>query len=124
MEQSNLRYRASLVKANGAPSGQPLMAHCFPNNSTLNLTTAEKNSSPCINGMIYNDSLPSDFLRTNNVLNGISNFDECVRDVKKLFAAEKKCQTASDYCSFHDVFISDVKPNKFVVIESFKCFFE
>lgn len=112
-------YKANLVKSRSAPTKRPLTAHCFPNNSTLNLTKAQKAASPCINGMIYQDVNSPDFLGTDNNFNGASDFDECVRDVRQMFTIEKKCQIGTDFCSFHDVLIADVKPSKFMAVSGF-----
>lgn len=112
-------YKANLVKSKSAPIKRPLTAHCFPNNITLNLTKAQKAASPCINGMVYKDSNSPDFLSTDNNFNGASDFDECVRDVRKMFTIEKKCQIGTDFCSFHDVYIADVKLSKFMAVSGF-----
>lgn len=83
------------------------------------MSEKELKSSPCINGGIYGD-IPSegseDFLEQGHKFNGVSDYEECVIDVKKIFNRKKECRTGTDYCSFKNAFISDVKPSKFMVM--------
>ena len=69
--------------------------------------------------MIYNDKISEKFHQMDNKILGNSNYEECVLDVRKILDVKQKCQIGTDYCSFHDVFISDVKSSKFMAVSGF-----
>ncbi len=110
MEQANLIYRANMAK------DQMFMANCLPLNATTELSRNQIRRSPCINGGIYEDDRVSlEFTEKNHTYIGVANYEGCVKDVDKIFNRTQKCKIRTEYCSFKDVFISDVKPSKFMV---------
>ncbi len=114
-DQANLIYRANMAK------DQALMANCLPFNATAKLSQQEISQSPCINGGIYeNDRASTEFVETSHVFAGMSDYNGCVRDVDKIFYRTQTCKIGTDYCSFKDAFISNVKPSKFMVRRIFK----
>jgi hypothetical protein len=78
----------------------------------------EINKSLCGNGKIHDETSPETSLDKDYRVNGESNYNYCVDDIKELFN-KKECEHSNGACSFANSFANGYKNTSFIALSSF-----